>query len=214
MTLGTPLPRDLLRARLDPEPNAAAQRGVVGDHDMNADAPRSETLRPAAVLVPLVDHRDGAGLLLTQRPRHLKAHPGQISFPGGRVEDSDTGPIDAALREAEEEVGLDRRHVEVVGLLDPYETGTGFLIQPVVGVVTPGFRLTLDPGEVDEAFEVPLGFILDPANLDRRGVIWRGALRHYYVFPYQHRYIWGATAGMLVNLTRRLGAEEPMVAAL
>ena len=124
---------------------------------------------------------------------------------GGRVEAHDGGPVETALRETEEEVGLSRAFVQVIGELDLYETRTGFLITPVVGIVDPGFDFTLDAFEVAEAFEVPFGFVLDPANHRRESRMWRGARRYFYAMSYEDRYIWGATAGMLVDLARRLG---------
>ena len=180
---------------------------LAGDYDLNPSVERRPpVLTPAAVLVPIVERAGGMTVLLTQRTDHLNDHPGQISFPGGRTEARDEGPVDTALRETEEEIGLDRRHVEVVGLLDVYETVTGFSVTPVVGLVAPGFTLTLDEFEVAEAFEVPLAFVLDPDNHERHSRTYNGSERHYYVLPYQGRHIWGATAGMLVNLYRRLHA--------
>jgi 8-oxo-dGTP pyrophosphatase MutT (NUDIX family) len=127
-----------------------------------------------------------------------------VSFPGGRVEPDDDGPVATALRETEEEIGLARSLVEVVGELEVYETRTGFRITPIVGMVEPGFTLTLDAFEVAEAFEVPLAIVLDPANFNRQSRMWRGARRTFYVLTFEDRLIWGATAGMLVNLSRRL----------
>ena len=165
---------------------------------------RAAELRPAAVLVPLVERARRLTVLLTQRTEHLSHHAGQISFPGGRVEPCDRGAVDTALRETEEEIGLDRTHIEVVGRLDIYETVTGFSITPVVGIVEDGFSLRIDGAEVREAFEVPLDFVLDPANHQRHSREYDGARRYYDAMPYRDRYIWGATAGMLVNLSRRL----------
>jgi 8-oxo-dGTP pyrophosphatase MutT (NUDIX family) len=160
---------------------------------------------PAAVLVGLVDRAAGPGLLLTQRTDHLRDHAGQICFPGGRVEPGDASTAAAALREAEEEIGLDSARVAVIGHLPPYHTITGFRIDPVVGWISPPFELRPDPYEVADAFEVPLHFVLDPEN-HRRQSYRRGPLtRAYYVVPYQGRFIWGATAGILVNLARVLG---------
>lgn len=160
---------------------------------------------PAAVLVPLVERPEGFTVLLTQRTAHLEHHAGQISFPGGRAEDHDRGPVETALREAEEEIGLHRRHVrEIAGFLDLYQTVTGFLVTPVVGFVEPPFELTLDAFEVAEAFEVPLKFVLDPRHHEYRGMYYKGQQRRYYVIPYQNRFIWGATAAMLVGFARRL----------
>ncbi len=192
-------------------PGAAQASGTAGaarrgDHDLNPGAPRHATLTPAAVLVPLVERPEGITVLLTQRTEHLDDHAGQISFPGGRVEARDAGPVETALRETEEEIGLARSHVEIVGRLDRYETVTGFIITPVVGLVRPGFSLTLDAFEVAEAFEVPLAFVLDPKNHERHSRVIHGIDRHFYVLPYEGRYVWGATAGMLVNLYAKLCA--------
>lgn len=165
-------------------------------------------LRPAAVLVPLVMRGDDMTVLLTQRTANLAAHAGQISFPGGRIEDSDPDEVAAALRETREEVGIDPCHIQVVGRLDTYETRTGFRVTPVVGVLSPGFEIVPDPGEVADVFEVPLSFILDRANRRRHSLMRNGRLRHWYAFPYEHRYIWGATAGMLVNLAQVLIEES------
>jgi 8-oxo-dGTP pyrophosphatase MutT (NUDIX family) len=159
--------------------------------------------RPAAVLVPIV-LRDELTVLLTQRAHDMPSHPGQISFPGGKVEECDTTPIDCALREAREEIGLDGRFVEPLGYLDSYRTGTGFQISPVVAFVRPGFTVVLDAREVLEVFEVPLAFLMDDANHQKHSREWRGRQRFYYAMPYQGHYIWGATAGMLKNLRERL----------
>ncbi|TWB45256.1 CoA pyrophosphatase [Nitrospirillum pindoramense] len=181
-----------------------------GDRDGNIpdavfDVP---SVRDAAVLVPLVDRPDGMTVLLTQRTAHLAAHGGQISFPGGRVEPEDTDAVATALRETEEEVGLPPTQVEVVGRLDTYYTRTGFRVVPVVGLVQPPFFLQPDPSEVQEVFEVPLAFIRDPGSRQRQSREFKGALRHFWVFPYNERYIWGATAGMLVNLCDVLGVPD------
>ena len=175
-----------------------------GDHDLNGSPPGAGPRRPAAVLVPLVERRDGHAVLLTRRADHLHDHPGQVSFPGGRLDDTDRGPIDAALRETAEEIGLGREYVELAGLLDGYETVTGYGVTPVVAFVRPGFALTLDPSEVAEAFEVPLAFFLDEASRRIHHRMRDGRRRYYYAFEYADRYIWGATAGMLVNLRRRM----------
>jgi 8-oxo-dGTP pyrophosphatase MutT (NUDIX family) len=172
-----------------------------GDHDLNEPGMRPEPpLTPAAVLVPLVEHDDGLTVLLTERAADLRAHAGQISFPGGRIEPDDAHPEAAALREANEEIGLPGDAAEIVGRLDTYETRTGFEVFPVVGLVQPGFEVVMDPGEVADVFEVPLSFVLDPANHERHSRILRGKRRYFYVLPFEDRYIWGATAGMLVNL--------------
>ena len=185
-----------------------AGRSRTGDHDLNPFmrdwVEPEQRLTAAAVLVPLVDRRAGMTVLLTKRTDHLHHHAGQVSFPGGRVEASDESAVDTALRETEEEIGLAREHVEVAGYLDAYETGTGFHITPVVGFVRPGFSLDLDAFEVADAFEVPLSFLFDPANHQRHSRTWNGRERHYYAMPYDDYYIWGATAGMLMNLYRRV----------
>ncbi|WP_448191434.1 CoA pyrophosphatase [Azospirillum sp. sgz301742] len=182
---------------------------VRGDHDLNPGFQLpSDTLREAAVLVPLVERPEGLTVLFTQRTAHLSAHAGQISFPGGRRETYDHSPEDTALRETEEEIGLSRDVIEVIGRLDTYLTRTGFRVTPVVGLVRPPFTVAPDPTEVDEVFEVPLTVILDPANPQRHSREVFGQQRWFYAFPYEQRYIWGATAGMLVNL-RDVLAETP-----
>jgi len=190
----------------DPLESAAFREVLRGDHDLNPDmvSPPRVGLRPAAVLVPLVDHKGGMSVLLTQRTAHLSAHAGQISFPGGRIEEGDADAIAAALRETEEEVGLGRERVSVVGRLDTYVTGTGFEITPIVGIVAPPFALALDPFEVAEAFEVPLAFVLDRRNHQRVERESGGRSRCFFVLPYEDRNIWGATAGILVNLAEVL----------
>ena len=159
---------------------------------------------PAAVLVPVVVRAAAPSILLTKRTDHLHHPPGQISFPGGRVEEADTSPIDTALRETEEEIGLDRRHIELIGTLPDYLTGTGFRVTPVVGLVTPPFELTLDAFEVAEAFEVPLSHFLDPANHEQHSIVHEGRVRQFHAMPYQGYFIWGATAGIIMSLYRVL----------
>jgi 8-oxo-dGTP pyrophosphatase MutT (NUDIX family) len=206
------LTRDFVRTRFAEQvavgrrgSNLAATYGSRGDHSLTPGAlPPSDGLTGAAVLVPLVDHPSGLTVLLTQRTAHLADHGGQISFPGGRIEPTDEHPVAAALREAEEEVGLPASHVEVVGRLDTYVTGTGFEVIPVVAFVRVPYPLRPDPSEVAEVFEVPLDFLVDPANLQRGSREWRGTTRFFFALPYETRYIWGATAGMLVNLAEVL----------
>jgi 8-oxo-dGTP pyrophosphatase MutT (NUDIX family) len=189
----------------DPYEAAAFREVLRGDHDLNPGmTPPSTALRPAAVLVPLVDHARGMSVLLTQRTAHLSAHAGQISFPGGRIEEDDTDAIAAALRETQEEVGLPPDRVDVIGRLDTYVTGTGFEITPIVGILAPPFPLAIDPYEVAEAFEVPLAFILDRRNHQRIERESAGQRRCFFVLPYEGRNIWGATAGILVNLAEVL----------
>lgn len=182
-----------------------AERGLQrGDHDLNPGMAPPAELKAAAVLVPLIDHRDGLTVLLTQRTAHLAAHAGQISFPGGGLDPGDADERDAALRETEEEIGLPREHIDIVGRLDTYITRTAFRIAPVVGLVRPPFSLRPNPDEVADVFEVPLAFILDPANQEQHSRYFRGRQRSFYAFPYGDRYIWGATAGILVNLRELL----------
>ncbi|HEX3538519.1 MAG TPA: CoA pyrophosphatase [Stellaceae bacterium] len=189
----------------DPVEAAEFRQVLRGDHDLNPGmSPPSTALRPAAVLVPLIDHSGGMAVLLTQRTAHLTAHAGQISFPGGRIEEHDTDPIAAALRETEEEVGVPRDRVGIIGRLDTYITGTGFEITPVVGMIEPPYPLAIDPFEVAEAFEVPLSFILDRRNHQRVERESAGRRRSFFILPYQGRNIWGATAGILVNLAEVL----------
>lgn len=161
-------------------------------------------LTPAAVLFPIVLREGGWTVLLTQRTAHLRDHAGQISFPGGRVEDTDASPVETALRETEEEIGLSRERIEILGRLPEYRTGTGFCVIPVVGLVHPPFSLSLDAFEVAEVFEVPFDFLLSPENHQRHSATVRGELRHYHAIPYGERFIWGATAGMIRSLTERL----------
>mgnify|MGYP001822289191 CR=1 FL=1 len=198
------LTKEYILSRLLSDPAAGVLNGdfrVGGWHDDNPNP------KPAAVLVPLVQHRQGTTVLLTQRTDHLHDHPGQVSFPGGRMEKLDTSPVRTALRETEEEIGLPSELVEVGGYLDPYQTGTGFRVTPVVGFVRPGFELELDSFEVARAFEVPLSFVLDPVNHERHHREVRGQRRQFYVLPYRDHYIWGATAAMLVNLYEKLMRE-------
>jgi len=159
-------------------------------------------LTPAAVLVPVVIRPTGPTILLTQRTAHLRDHAGQVSFPGGRCEQSDASAEATALREAEEEVGLDPGQVEILGRLPEYRTGTGFVITPVVGFVTPPLNLKLDDFEVAEVFEPPLAFLLDRANHQRQTMEIRGERHEFWAMPWQGYFIWGATAGMLVTLQR------------
>lgn len=192
-----------LRARLDPLDRVAAR--VRSDRDLNPDwADLPAPLQPAAVLAPIVRRPDGWTMLFTQRAHDTPAHPGQVSFPGGRVHADDASPLETALRETEEEIGLARRFIEPIGAWDRYNTGTGFTITPILGLVEPGFELMLDPREVADVFETPLSFLLDPANHERREGIWRGVARAYYAMPHSGRLIWGATAGMIRALWERL----------
>ncbi|WP_231714800.1 CoA pyrophosphatase [Enhydrobacter aerosaccus] len=173
---------------------------IGSDFSLNGVVPPPERWRPASVLVPLVKHDRGVTVLLTQRTDDMPSHAGQIAFPGGRRQADDPDAVATALRETEEEVGLSRKFVDVVGSIDLYRTGTGYEITPVVGVVNPGFTLHADPREVADVFEVPLEHFLDEVNHRIDSRTWQGRERRYYAMPYGERYIWGATAGMLKNL--------------
>lgn len=205
---------DRLRQRLHPVPTLESLPREVtearfGDFQLNPGfrPARTRPLMPAAVLMPVVTYGDGDRVILTQRTADLSNHAGQISFPGGRVDAADADIVAAALRETEEEIGLDRSHVEVLGALDPYVTGTGFAVVPVVGLVTPGFRITPQQREVADVFEVPFDFLMDPANHKRHKGVFNGVEREWWAMPYAERYIWGATAGMLRNLHMLLHGE-------
>lgn len=191
-------------------------RGLAtGDHTFSPDLAdrflRMER-RPAAVLVPIIHREPEATLLLTQRTSGLRAHGGQIAFPGGRIDPEDAGPEAAALREAEEEIGLSADYVETLCLGPDYLTGSGYHVAPVIAIVRPGFELHLNPAEVADAFEVPLSFIMDPANHHRGSRVWEGATRYFFEIPYGDRYIWGITAGILRILYERLYREPSEVA--
>jgi 8-oxo-dGTP pyrophosphatase MutT (NUDIX family) len=201
--------RALARLNLDTA-RGAAEAPTWGDHVLSPDLlpPNlGSARRPAAVLVPLVARAEGATVLLTQRASHLRQHSGQIAFPGGKIDDTDGSPVQAALREAQEEIGLDASHIEPIGYLDDYFTGTGFRIYPVVAMVQPPFDLVINPAEVEDVFEVPVEFLMEPKNhlLHERKLA--GVARKFYAMPYGERYIWGATAGMLRNLYVRLYGE-------
>ena len=174
-------------------------------HDLRERFP---VLRRAAVLVPIVQRPEGLTVLLTQRTAHLNNHGGQISFPGGSAEELDSSAIETALRETEEEIGLARRHVEIVGVLPDHITASSYLVTPVVGLVTPPFELIADPNEVAEIFEVPLAFLMNGMNHQRMSFeLPEGAgRRNFYAMPYERFFIWGATAGMLRNLFHLLRA--------
>ena len=185
------------------DPNVTPQRG---DHDADPVMKKIaevRPIRPAAVLVPIVDHPEPT-VLLTQRAQHLPDHPGQVSFPGGKIDQGDASPCESALREAEEEIGLDRSLVTPIGYLDLYMTTLGYRIVPVVASIAPGFKLALNMSEVDAVFEVPLSFLMDQNNVERHSRDWQGMTRHYYAFTFGERYIWGVTAGILRNLHDRI----------
>jgi 8-oxo-dGTP pyrophosphatase MutT (NUDIX family) len=175
-----------------------------GDDDLNSGSTRiAARLTPAAVLVPIIAGTQ-LTVLLTERMEHLSAHAGQIAFPGGKVDAGDADPLATALREAREEIALDSAFVEPLGYLEPYRTGTGFIITPAVALVRPGFTVAADPAEVADVFEVPLAFLMNEANHRIDSRVWRGTERRFYAMPYGERYIWGATAGIIRSLCRRL----------
>lgn len=178
------------------------------DFDLNPDVvlPAGRKLRPAGVLVPVIETSDGAEVLLTKRSSRLKHHPGQIAFPGGKQDDGDADVTAAALREAEEEVGLPRGHVEVLGTLPTHETVTGFLMTPVIGWIDREFDIRPEPGEVAEVFRIPLAHVSDAGLFTVQSRRWRGTRRHYYTVPFGPYYIWGATARILRGLAQRMEA--------
>jgi 8-oxo-dGTP pyrophosphatase MutT (NUDIX family) len=223
MSLSDPLPaasaiaaedfaaRARLRLLRDPPSLAGADDplGGDGDHALNPGHMPTDhgvATRAAAVLVPVVARPAGATMLLTERASSLRAHSGQIAFPGGKIDEDDDGPLGAALREAEEEIGLGRRFVAPLGYLPPYLTTSGYRIVPVIALVTPGYVLTLNPAEVGDAFETPLAFLMDAANHERRTREWQGFERAYYAMPYEGRNIWGVTAGIIRQLRDRVYA--------
>jgi 8-oxo-dGTP pyrophosphatase MutT (NUDIX family) len=201
---------DRARARLSfdipaglTDPRAIPLSGDQGNERMLQIIARERPIRPAAVLIPVVDHPEPT-VLLTLRSAHLSDHAGQISFPGGKIEATDASPLDAALREAEEEVGLVREFVDPLGYLDLYGTSFGFRILPTVAKVRPGFNLRISEAEVDSAFEVPLAFLMNPANHQLQSKEFRGVARSFYAMPFEQHYIWGATAGILRVLYERI----------
>jgi 8-oxo-dGTP pyrophosphatase MutT (NUDIX family) len=185
-----------------------AAGGIRGDLDLDPaiwEKAGVKATRPAAVLVPVVAKPEPV-VLLTQRTLDLKTHSGQVAFPGGKIDPIDRSPQAAALREAHEEIGLDESFVEPIGYLDLYLTFSGFRILPLVAYVDPGYRLTINPDEVADAFEVPLDFLMSPGNHQRLKRDWHGIERQYYAMPFGERYIWGVTAGILRNLYERIYA--------
>jgi len=198
--------RARLRFEIPPGLNDASIIPVSGDPGndrMLQIIAQERPIRPAAVLVPVVEHAQPT-VLLTQRAAHLNDHAGQISFPGGKIDATDASPLDAAVREAWEEIGLGREFIDPIGYLDLYGTGFGFRILPTLARVKPGFELHINETEVDDAFEVPLSFLMDPANHQLHSREFRGIERSYYAMPFAERYIWGATAGILRVLYERI----------
>jgi 8-oxo-dGTP pyrophosphatase MutT (NUDIX family) len=192
-------------------PTALTDPNIVpskGDHELNREMQALwaiRPIRPAAVLVPVVERAEPT-VLLTQRSAHLPDHAGQISFPGGKIDAMDESPMAAALREAEEEVGLERRFIEPMGYLDLYMTTQGYRIVPVVARIAPEYVLSLNRSEVDDAFEVPLSFLMEPGNHEKHSRDWQGMTRYYFAMPFEQRHIWGVTAGILRNLYERIYA--------
>lgn len=195
----------------DPEHAFGAEPAHLGhgDHVLNPgmlSALEEAKLRDAAVLVPVIDTGPEAQVILTRRSTAMRRHSGQVAFPGGSVDPEDDSIETAAMREAEEEIGLDRKYVEPVGRLPVYMTTTGFRITPVLAVVRPGFTIVPNPAEVDAVFETPLSFLMDPANHRRESRVWEGIERHYYVMPFGEFHIWGVTAGIIRTMYERLYA--------
>jgi len=191
---------------------AVGRAAASSDFDLNAAfraaLPADRVLRPAAVLCPLVIRQGQVRVILTRRSSQLRHHPGQVAFPGGKVDAGDATPLAAALREASEEIGLDAAHVELMGELPEHETVTGFRMHPFVGLVSSDFAPRSDPGEVEEVFEVPLRHLLDPARCTVHSRQWRGQTRSYYAMPYGPYYIWGATARVLKSLSDMVHATD------
>jgi 8-oxo-dGTP pyrophosphatase MutT (NUDIX family) len=199
------------RTRLRPEPPGPLdpKANPRGDHDLDPEGILAVLDRPArlaAVLIPVMAHEDAVTVLFTERAASLRDHAGQIAFPGGKIDPADPSPLHAALREAQEEIGLAPEAVRPLGYLDPYLSGTGFLVTPVIGLVTPDVPLVPNPAEVASVFEVPLAFLMDGARYELHSREWRGRLRYYYAIPFGERYIWGVTAGITRNLYERLSA--------
>ena len=197
-----------LRARLPQMPPDLPLKPLRSDYDLNPHYDRiKQELVPAAVLLPIIARTDPT-LLFTRRTAHLARHAGQVSFPGGRWHPEDSSLTATALRETQEETSIEPNRVSVAGFLDPYETGTGFAILPVVALIDEGFSLRPDPHEVAEIFEVPLAFLLDPTNCQKGSREWRGHRREFYAFAWRGHNIWGATAAILVNLRERLALSD------
>jgi 8-oxo-dGTP pyrophosphatase MutT (NUDIX family) len=202
--------RVLARRKLTPALAARDLEGVAAakasDYALNGPPPEAAVIaraRPAAVLAPVVARPQGLRVLLTLRASHLRAHSGQVAFPGGQIDPGET-PTETALRETREEIGLEARFIEPLGWLDPYLTGTGFRVAPLVALIDPSFTVTVNRLEVDEVFETPFSFLMNPANHHLEERIWQGRSRKFYVMQHERRYIWGATAGILRNLYERL----------
>lgn len=197
-----------IRAALHAAPlEYADDRARFGCHEIAGVAPEPgflETARPAAVLVPIVARAQGFSVILTERAAHLSTHAGQVAFPGGRIDPGESA-AEAALREAEEEIGLSHADVEPVGFLPPYFAGSGFRVQPLVALVSPAARLKLSPGEVARVFEVPLTHMLDPARYRTSTIFWKGSERRFFILDHEDAYIWGVTAGIMRSFAERFG---------
>lgn len=202
--MARPPTRDDIARRLAEKPSLEDLL-TADDLEKQREAAAARALTPAAVLLLVVAHPREPTVLFTQRTAHLADHAGQISFPGGRAEEADVGPAHTALREAREEVGLDPAAIEILGELPDYHTSTGYRVRPVVGWAQGPIAYSPDPFEVADVFEVPLGFLLEPANHRYESAFYKGRLRHYWAMPWQGRFIWGATAGMLVTFQRIVG---------
>jgi 8-oxo-dGTP pyrophosphatase MutT (NUDIX family) len=196
-----------LHLELPREARNASLPAIRSDHDLNGyeNASVPELLLPAAVVMAMEFRNGELQVLLTQRSDELPTHPGQISFPGGKIDPGDPGPVECALREMHEETGIATEFVEPLGFLDVYQTRTGFRVVPIVALLRPGYELVPEPGEVTDIFMIPLRFFMDPANHQRHSRIWQGKRRYFYAMPYGERYVWGATAGMLRNFYDRMG---------
>jgi 8-oxo-dGTP pyrophosphatase MutT (NUDIX family) len=203
--------QDRARSRLYQAVRDAPEDGAHSDHaiaGMHPDAATLASAKPAAVLIPIMAHKAGATVLLTQRTTMLRQHSGQIAFPGGKIDPTDASPLDAALREAQEEIGLAACHIMPLGYLGPYFSTTGFRITPVVALVSPDATFTLNPDEVSEIFETPLSFLMNPDNHQTHEREWKGEMRRYFAMPHGERYIWGVTAGIIRMLWLRLYAPH------
>jgi len=201
-----PFSAEDFRTRVAAQPDAH-EGDDFGDHRFNPDHPRLKqlkALRNAAVLIPVIDHGRDATVLLTKRAEKLRSHSGQVAFPGGTIDPTDPSPEAAALRETFEEIGLGQDHIEIIGRMPDYVAGSGYRIAPVLAIVQPGFSLTLNAEEVDAAFEVPLRFLMDPANHTRDSRMWNDLEWFFYDMPYGDRRIWGVTAGIIRTLYERL----------
>lgn len=197
---------------IDPRKNLldalSLESGASSDFDLNPDIvlPANRKLRPAGVLLPVELGKNGARVILTKRSSHLKHHPGQIAFPGGKQDEGDESVVAAALREAKEEIGLPEGNVDILGTLPSHETVTGFMVTPVVGIVREEFEIRPEAGEVDEVFSVPLSHVTNPTQFSIQSRRWRGRRRHYFAVPFGPYYIWGATARILRGLAERMAA--------